>query len=73
MPCVRARERAGELGEDRQMGVQLDPFDPTDAERAERPIVRDDRGRMWTRLTPPESLLGLAIRPARRASDRRAR
>ena len=28
-----ARERAGELGEDRQVGVQPDPIQPTDTER----------------------------------------
>ena len=28
-----ATERGGELGEDRQVGVQPDPIQPTDAER----------------------------------------
>jgi hypothetical protein len=32
-------ERAGELGEDRQIGVQPDPIQSTDAERSERPYV----------------------------------
>jgi hypothetical protein len=29
----RSTERAGELGEDRQIGVQPNPIQPTDAER----------------------------------------
>ncbi len=29
----RLRERGGELGEDRQVGVKSDPFDAPDAER----------------------------------------
>lgn len=36
---ARPREGAGELGEDRQVGVQPDPIQSTDAERGERPIV----------------------------------
>jgi hypothetical protein len=40
-------ERAGELGEDRQVGVQSNPFQATDAKRRERPIV----------LQPPEFAL----------------
>ena len=34
-------ERAGELGEDPQVGVQPDPVESTDAERSERPFVLD--------------------------------
>jgi hypothetical protein len=34
-----SRERAGELGEDRQVGVEPDPFQATDAERTQRPLV----------------------------------
>jgi hypothetical protein len=33
------RQRGGELREDRQIGVQPNPVQPTDAERGERPIV----------------------------------
>jgi hypothetical protein len=32
-------ERAGELGEDRQIGVQPDPIQSTNAARSERPFV----------------------------------
>jgi phage baseplate assembly protein W len=32
-------KRAGELGEDRQIGVQPDPIQSTEAERSERPFV----------------------------------
>ena len=32
-------ERAGELGEDRQIGVQPNPIQATNAERSERPLV----------------------------------
>jgi hypothetical protein len=32
-------ERAGELGEDRQIGVQPDPIQSTDTEQSERPLV----------------------------------
>jgi hypothetical protein len=31
--AARATERAGELGEDRQVGMEPDPLDSTDAER----------------------------------------
>ncbi len=43
----RSTQRAGELGEDRQVGVQPDPLKPTDAERQQRPLV----------LEPPELAL----------------
>src|SRR4051794_9208043 len=38
-PCSRAVERAGELGEDRQVGVEPYPVDPANPERCERPVV----------------------------------
>ncbi len=43
----RAGELTGELGEDRQVRVQPDPIQTTDAERGERPLV----------LQPPELAL----------------
>ena len=36
---ARFGERAGELGEDRQVGVEPDPLQPADAERQQRPFV----------------------------------
>jgi hypothetical protein len=38
-PRLRPCESAGELGEDRQVSVQPNPFQPTDAKRSERPFV----------------------------------
>ena len=35
----RSTERAGELGEDRQIGVQPNPIQSTDAKWRERPLV----------------------------------
>jgi hypothetical protein len=29
------------LGEDREIGVEPDPIQPTDAQRSERPLVRE--------------------------------
>jgi hypothetical protein len=36
---ARSRECAGELGEDRQVGVQPDPIQPANAKGSQRPIV----------------------------------
>ena len=36
---ARAPESAAELGEDRQVGMKPDPFDPSHAEREQRPLV----------------------------------
>ena len=35
----RSTERAGELGEDRQVGVKPNPIQTTDAERQQRPLM----------------------------------
>jgi hypothetical protein len=35
----RSAERAGELGEDRRVGVQPDAIQTTDAERKQRPLM----------------------------------
>jgi hypothetical protein len=35
----RSAERAGELGEDRQVGVELHAVQSTNAKRGERPVV----------------------------------
>ena len=37
--CARPGEGAGQLGEDGQVGVKLDPLKATDAQRGERPFV----------------------------------
>jgi len=37
--CSRSTDRAGELGEDRQVSVQPNPVESTDAQRGKRPLV----------------------------------
>jgi hypothetical protein len=37
--CSRSTERAGELGEDGQVGMEPNPIQAMDAERGKRPVV----------------------------------
>jgi hypothetical protein len=58
----RPGESAGELGEDREVGVKLDALKPTDAERDKRPFVLEaselslDGGAARVELAPAQRL-----------------
>lgn len=46
------RKATGQLGEDRQVGMEPDPIEPSDAELGERPFVLEPSELALDRTTP---------------------